>query len=56
MEELLENILFEAIEMGITDLLFKSQVEPIIYARLNGEILEFKSFKIDIYIRLIGYL
>ena len=56
MEELLENILFEAIEMGITDLHFKSQVEPIIYARLNGEILEFKSFKIDIYIRLIGYL
>ena len=56
MEELLEQLLKDAIALHVTDLHFKSLYDSQIYMRLNNQIQPFKKMNLDVYGRLVTYL
>lgn len=56
MEELLEELIKEALLLEVTDLHFKSQNEPIIYMRLKNQLQIFKTLTLEKYQRLMTYL
>jgi len=56
MEELLEQLIMEAISLDATDLHFKSQNEQVIYVRAKNELKPFKKLTLTSYQRLMAYL